>query len=220
MTSRTASSSLLNFLVCFGSLLVFTTGAHGETSYEVRSPLGIAPAWPNELNSATAPSLHVNATLGFGADALAEFTDFHGLALGLRFDSISSVRSDGTDDGHKLEIAARIFSLIARKTWRSGTFYWGPAGGVGVYMPSDINVRSASGNWTRYTSGNPVSVHVGAEAGWVWDIFLVSFESGYHLLRLSDLAAKDGTKFSSPSGAEVSADLSAPYVRLLLGLRL
>jgi hypothetical protein len=191
-----------------------------QAALELRSPIGGALAYPDKLNSVTDPSLKVNFTLSYGADLLFDLPAYDDYSIGLRFDSISAVRQDDTKEGHKLEIAARLFSLVGRKVWRSESFYWGPVTAIGLYLPSDINIRSASGDWTRYESQKPFSMSAGAEAGWVRDIYIISLEGGLHLLHLDQLKSSQNGDLTDSSGASIGANLTGPYVKLILGLRL
>lgn len=183
--------------------------------------MGIQAVSPDQLNEGFSEAVQVNELYTFGADLLFFLPDdlhpaLKNFGLGLRFDSLSSYKVDL--QVNSLEIAARLFSLFAQKRWYWDSFYIAGGGTIGVYQPSVVNIQMNTGPWVVYDAKSVQSFSLGAEAGWVLDIYLVSLEAGYQFLKLSELTAGDGTQPLTPSGAAKSANLNGPYAKLVLGL--
>ncbi len=214
-----AAALALSSVLFLGTFLGVTSAHAVEISaYEIRSPLGVTLVKPSDLNSSQPGTLQIGFANNFGADALVDIESY---GVGLRFDSISATREDGAFKyGDKIEVASRVFSLVARKRWAIDDWrYLAAIGTVGVYNPSVVNRRAVGVPWVQYTSKDTKAFSVGAEGGWTWDPFLVALEAGYQYLVMKSLETDKGTPLLNGAGAPVNVDFSGPYLKVILGLR-
>lgn len=197
--------------------------AHAWT-WETRALMGLQPANPTLLNEGIPNDIQAKLLYTFGADLMffppsETLPTLKDWGFGLRFDSISSYMKDARDNPkNSLEVAARLFSLAAQKRWLWNNFFLAGDVSVGVYQPSVVNIQSNGGSWIQYDAKKVRSFSAGLEAGWILDIYVLSAQAGYQYLKLDDLRADDDTHPLTPAGEERVADLSGPYVKVVLGL--
>lgn len=221
---RSASLAATMFVACLATRQ--EAQAAWTWSWEFRLPVGIAWSSPESLNEGLPAKIQVSELYTFGADLMffpstETLPSLKGWGAGLRFDSISSIKTDRI--GNDSEIAVRLFSFALQRKWDLDFIhpgaYWGPMAAVGIYQPSVVNLRLAPGDWIAYDVHKVRSLSAGLQAGVVLDTyFLFAAEAGYEWLTLDDLLSSNGDKPLSPTGGEKSADLSGPYAKLLLGL--
>ena len=206
-------------ILVFFSTLIF--GFSFAQAHELRSPVGASLTNPSELNAIQPTSLNSKYTVNFGADFIYEFDSY---GIGLRYDSVSALRTDGIKDGDMFEISAHLFSLIGRKRWelepsRFGPQYIAAIGTAGFYAPSQVATHPANSIWTAYKTNDVRDITVGVESGWIWDPFLVGAEVGYQYIVMKGLATDQGVPLANSAGTPVTVDLSGPYFKVILGLR-
>ena len=211
MTSRSISR-LLHF-VAIVLTLALGLEAKAAVGFELRTPLGFGYARPTALNESQPEIIRVRDISLFGADGIVTWDSW---GVGLRFESVSSIKYDG---GNYLEVAARCFDLLFRKTWEYRGANVGPFATIGVFHNSAINLRRNEGPYDQYVPDYTRSFAVGGEMQWLFQgVFLVGFETGYQWLVLGPAGRADGTRLLDATGSEFTTDMSGPHAKLLLGL--
>lgn len=200
-------------------LLPFSATANLATP-EIRLPLGVHVVQPTTLNKGLVDELQVNHLLSFGADLLffagSDAPDsLKNWGAGVRFDSLSSFRIYADD---RLEVAARLFSLMLQRRWYFEDAYIGPSLTVGIYQPSVINYKRDPSDWIQYTAGRVHGASLAAEAGWIFDIYVVGGELGYQYLTLEEIHDSTGGQLQTTGGQVGHVNLSGPYLKFILGL--
>lgn len=194
--------------------LLFARPATAYHGLEIQTPLGVTLTSPSALNEGRSEKIQARELVTFGADLLYIY---EGWGAGVRFDSISSYKMSG---GEILEVGSRLFSLLGRYHWEANGLLWGPTVSVGVYQNSDASFLQPAAAFQKYKAGRGQNASAGAQLQWLKDVYVLGTELGYQHLILGSFTESQGARLATPSGSDVEADLSGPYLKLLLGVRL
>lgn len=200
---------------------LFTPGiSKADSAYELKAIMGVGWSQPKELNEGLNEKLQVNALLTFGSDFLV-FPKLSSdwlngsVGIGLRFDSISSIKSS---DGEAFEVASRNFSILVDKRWQIEQFFYGIVGAVAFYQPTVVNQQQTSGVWTQYEAQNSTGFSIGVNSGWIFDIYVLGGEFGYQYLRFNEFKSTSSEYLTSSTGNHKSANLDHLFGKIYLGL--
>ena len=211
MTTRAS----LIFIVLLG---LFSVPAR---AHELSALAGGSLVSPGDLNAIEPQSLNVPFAMNYGADGIYDFASF---GIGVRYDSVSRLSTDGSKDGDMFEFASHTFSVMARKRWEIDGGRWTPSyvsvlGAIGVYAPSEVATHAAGKPWVAYKTSDVRDFQIGAQTGFIWSPFLVGLEVGYQYLVLTGLGdINTGAPLVSSTGAPIDVNLCGPYAKFILGL--
>ena len=194
------------------ALLLPTSNAHALI--ELKGGYSFVMSNPNDINAVNPAAPKTGTLNALSVDAMAS-VPMMPVGLGVRYETITAKNTKTTNDS---SVNWTRVSILVNKRLVDTGLYFGPIATIGV--SNDFKYHSnIAGTGTDYTAKANISETLGLEAGAKIAIFRVGAEAGYMYAPLGKLKnTTTGADAVTSSGASVSADMSGPYFRLLVGL--